>query len=105
MESRIEKLSRMLEKSPQDPFLLYALAMEHKKAGHLAEAVDYFDRTLGVDPGYCYAYHQKGLAFLSAGDLEKARQSFEAGVAAAREKGDLHAAGEISAALDEMDLQ
>jgi tetratricopeptide (TPR) repeat protein len=100
MKERIEKLSRMLEKTPQDPFLLYALGMEYKKGEKLEEAITYFDRTLAVDPGYCYAYHQKGLAYEAAGDLEAARAAYRAGIAAAKEKGDAHAAEEIGGALD-----
>ena len=35
---RMQQLQRMLEKSPTDPFLLYGIAMEHKKAGDAARA-------------------------------------------------------------------
>jgi tetratricopeptide (TPR) repeat protein len=100
MEPRTQTLGRLLEKTPNDPFLLYALGMEHKKADDLPRAVEYFDRTLAVDPGYCYAYHQKGLAYESAGDLEAAKDAYRQGIAAARKKGDAHAAGEIAAALE-----
>jgi tetratricopeptide (TPR) repeat protein len=100
MEKRIETLSQMLEKTPDDPFLLYALGMEYKKVGDLPVAVEYFDRTLSVDPEYCYAYHQKGLAYESAGDLAAAADAYRQGIATARKKGDAHAAEEIAAALE-----
>ena len=72
---RLRQLRQMLEKSPQDTFLLYGIAMEHKKAGDAARAVEFFDRVIQLDPGYCYAYHQKGLAFESVGDTESVRNA------------------------------
>ena len=53
---RMRKLEAMLAQQPTDPFLLYSLGMEHKKANDLAAALSFFDRTLQADPGYCYAY-------------------------------------------------
>lgn len=99
MEQRMEKLRRMLERTPADPFLLYAMGMEFKKAGNWQSAIDYFDKTLAVDPAYCYAYHQMGLAYELGGDVESAKRSYNQGIAAARSKGDEHAAQEIAEAL------
>jgi Tfp pilus assembly protein PilF len=97
---RLRQLQQMLEKSPRDTFLLYGIAMEHKKAGEVAPALENFDRVIELDPGYCYAYHQRGLLHESAGDVEAAKRSYREGVEAARRKGDAHAQGEIQAALD-----
>ena len=97
---RLRQLQQMLEKSPEDTFLLYGIAMEHKKAGDAERAVEYFDRVIRLDPGYCYAYHQRGLVHENTGDVEGAKQSYRDGVAAAMRKGDAHAQGEIQAALD-----
>ena len=97
---RMRRLQQMLEKSPNDTFLLYGVAMEHKNAGELPQAIEYFNRVVQIDPGYCYAYHQRGLAHEMAGDVDAARQAYREGVAAAAKKGDAHAQGEIQAALD-----
>ena len=96
---RLGKLQKMLEREPNDPFLLYGIAMEHKKLNAAAAALEFFDRVTRLDPGYCYAYHQKGLMFESAGDTEQAKSAYRAGIAAAKQKGDAHAQGEIEAAL------
>ena len=103
VSDRLRQLQHMLEKSPQDTFLLYGIAMEHKKAGEHAPALEYFDRVIQLDPGYCYAYHQRGLLHESVGDAEAAKRSYREGVEAARRKGDAHAEGEIQAALDMLD--
>jgi tetratricopeptide (TPR) repeat protein len=90
----------MLEKSPNDPFLLYGIAMEHKKAGDTARALEFLNRTIATDPGYCYAYYQQGQVREMVGDEAGARQAYEAGIAAATKKGDAHARGELEAALE-----
>lgn len=96
---RMAQLQKLLEKEPNETFLLYGLALEHKKAGNAARAVELLDRVMAIDPGYCYAYHQKGLVFESTGETDKAKAAYRAGIAAAQQKGDAHAAGEIAAAL------
>ena len=96
---RLAKLQAMLEKEPADTFLLYGLAMEYRKLGEHAKALEHFDRVLSLDAGYCYAYHQKGLVYEDLGDVESARRSYHEGVEAATRKGDQHAKEEIAAAL------
>ena len=90
----------MLERDPNDTFLLYGIAWEHKKLGDAKRAIEFLDRVIAADAGYCYAYHQKGLTFESTGDLESAKSAYRAGIDAAAKKGDEHARSEIQAALD-----
>jgi tetratricopeptide (TPR) repeat protein len=99
MIERLTKLEQMLQRTPGDPFLLYGIALEHKKAGDAARAIEFLDRTIAADAGYCYAYFQKGQVQESLGDAAAARATYEAGVAAARRKGDAHAQSEIEGAL------
>lgn len=96
---RLAKLLKMAEREPSDPFLLYGIALEHKKAGEQSKALEYLDRVLRLDPGYCYAYHQKGLVYESAGDNDAAADAYRQGIEAARKKGDDHARQEIEGAL------
>ena len=100
---RLTKLQQMLAREPNDTFLLYGIALEHKKLNEPAKAVEFLDRVIALDPGYCYAYHQKGLVFETSGDLDAAKASYRAGIDAARKKGDAHAQGEIEAALAMLD--
>jgi tetratricopeptide (TPR) repeat protein len=94
------QLQAMLERSPNDPFLLYGIALEHKKAGDTGRALEFLDRTIAADPGYCYAYYQQGQIREMVGDEPGARQAYQAGIAAAAKKGDAHARGELEAALE-----
>ena len=96
---RIAKLTAMLAKTPDDPFLLFAMGMEHKKLKQASQAVEWFRKTLAQDPGYCVAYHQEALTHEDAGDLDAARRVYKEGIEAARKQGDHHAADEMQAAL------
>jgi tetratricopeptide (TPR) repeat protein len=102
MPTRSQQLEKMLEREPNDPFLLYGLALEHKKSSDFPRAIQLLHRTIEVDPGYCYAYYQLGQIHAANGDVATAKRVFEQGIAAATKKGDAHAAGEISAALAEL---
>ena len=96
---RLAKLQAMLERQPGDPFTLYAVALEHKKAGRDADALTFLNRTIQFDPGYCYAYFQKGVVLEGQGDVEGAKETYRAGIAAAKAKGDAHALSELEGNL------
>ena len=96
---RLRQLQAMLQREPDDTFLLYGIALEYKKANQPAAAIEHLNRVIELDSGYCYAYHQRGLIYESMGEAASARQSYLEGIEAAKRKGDDHARGEIEAAL------
>jgi tetratricopeptide (TPR) repeat protein len=100
---RRQKLQALLDKSPGDTFLLYAMGMEYRKSGDAVKAIEFFDQVIQHDWGYCYAYHQKGQALESTGDMEGAKTAYLAGIDAATRKGDAHAKEEIAAALSNIE--
>lgn len=100
MANRLAELERLLKHEPNDPFLRYGIAMEHKKAGRNDEALDWLARTIEVDPTYCYAYYQQGQVHEAQGDADAARAAYEHGIARARACNDAHAAEEMQVALD-----
>jgi tetratricopeptide (TPR) repeat protein len=97
---KLEKLQQMLAREPRDPFLLYGIAMEYKKLRAFDRAVEFFNRTIEVDPAYCYAYFHRGQTLELAGNASAARESYREGIAAADRAGDAHATEELQAALD-----
>ncbi len=103
MDDRLQRLQMMLEKTPADPFLLYAAGMEYKKAGDYLRALEYFRRTIVADAKYCYAYYQTGQTHELAENSAAAKQAYQDGIAAAQMAGDDHARSEIQTALDMMD--
>jgi tetratricopeptide (TPR) repeat protein len=97
---KLDKLRRMLQREPRDAFLLYGVGMELKKLKDYAGAIEHFDRVIEVDPGYCYAYFQRGQTFELLGQSEQAKEAYRAGIAAADRAGDAHAKEELTAALE-----
>jgi tetratricopeptide (TPR) repeat protein len=102
MPDRKLQLQKLLEREPDDPFLVYGLALEHKKAGESKEALELLDRVISLDPLYCYAYFQSGQIRAAAGDVAGAKAVLQRGVNAAVKKNDSKAQGELLGALDEL---
>lgn len=96
----MRQLQEMLHRQPDDPFLLYGVAMEHKKADEPDLSLEYFAKVLARDPNYCYAYYQKAQVHESLGDVKAAKRSLREGLEAAARSGDEHARQEIEAALE-----
>jgi tetratricopeptide (TPR) repeat protein len=99
---KLAALQAMLAEQPSDPFLLYGIAMEHKKRNDTAQAIEYFDRCIAADPKYCYAYYQRGQVQELAGDTEGAKSTYRRGIDAAAKSGDAHAREELTAALSQI---
>lgn len=94
--SRKEQLEAMLAEEPNDPFLRYGLAMEHVSGGDDRTAVECFRDLLAVAADYVPAYLQGGQALARLNRPAEARELWTRGVAVARQKGDAHAADEMS---------
>ncbi|GJQ25014.1 MAG: hypothetical protein HBSAPP02_00460 [Phycisphaerae bacterium] len=97
--SRLEKLQALLEKEPNDAFLNFGLAMELAKAGRFEESLAQFDRTIANDPNYIAAYFQKGRTYVNLGEIDRAKETLQKGIAQANACGETHAAGEMSELL------
>ena len=93
-------LKGLVAQNPRDAFMRYGLAMEYVKAGELDQAVAEFRAVQSIDPGYSYAYFHGGQTLEKQGLFDEARQSYEKGVEASRNKGDQKALSELQAALD-----
>lgn len=100
MSERLTQLQQMLAKQPNDAFLLYGVAMELKKLQDFPQSLAFLDRTIAVDPNYCYAYFQRGQVLELAGDAAGARLAYLDGIEAAKRAGDAHAQSELQGALD-----
>lgn len=100
MNDRLIQLEKLLADEPQDPFLTYGIALEHFKLGDHAAALDWLDRTLALDPHYCYAYFQKAKVLSDRGDDDEAKAILETGMKAAIEAGDDHARSEMAELME-----
>src|ERR1700691_4226732 len=103
MAAGTNKKLMMLEKltadGSRDPFHWYALALEYRNLDRFDEAVQTFTTLRAQDAGYVPLYLMCGQMLEKMGRKEEARDWYEAGVTAARAKGDSHAQGELEGAL------
>lgn len=99
---RLEKLLVMLQTQPRDPFLFYAAALEYKKAGNNAAALEYLSRAIEADPQYHVAYQQRGQLHRQGGNIEAARADYREGIRRAMACGQKHAVKEMELALSSL---
>jgi|SRR5690554_6192122 Tfp pilus assembly protein PilF len=100
--SRIPQLLKMLESQPQDSFLKHALALEYLKEGSADKARELFTALLAADPGYVGSYYHLGKIYEAEGNLQKASETYEAGMKAAKAAGDRHAYNELQSVYEEL---
>ncbi len=90
----------MVAQNPGDTFTRYGLAMEYRNGGDLETAVREFRALIEMNPDYPAAYFHAGQTLEKLGRTEEAREMYAEGINAATRKGDMHARGEMQAALD-----
>jgi len=99
MSKRLAFLEKSAADGSKDPFVWYALAMEYRTLERPDDAVATFTKLRASNPDYVPAYLMCGQVLIAQGKKDDAREWLEAGIAAARKKGDGHAAGELQDAL------
>ena len=100
---RLATLLTMARDKPEDPFLIFALALEYKSGGNQAESRVYFERLVYEYPDYVASYYQYGKMEEEAGNSSKAAELYNIGIDKARAAGDQKTARELQQALDMMD--
>lgn len=99
---RIQQLTSFLEQSPDDAFLLHALALEHVKIEDDTAAKSYFERNLVTHKNYVATYYHLGKLLERNGDTEKALEIYETGMSIAKEARDNHTYNELQAAFEDL---
>jgi tetratricopeptide (TPR) repeat protein len=102
MTDRLSQLRNLLDKDPHDAFCMYGIGMEYSKTGNHAQAIAWFDRTMEVDPTYCYAWYHKARVQEQSGDNAGAIQTLEDGITQAIDVGDQHAQEEMKMLLQSL---
>jgi cytochrome c-type biogenesis protein CcmH/NrfG len=99
-EQRLEAFRKFVERSPDDPFARYSLAMGYRGAGQLADAVQAFEELARRLPGYVPTYLMLGQTLEMLDRGEDAVRAYDRGIAAAIESGNDHALSELRQARD-----
>lgn len=99
MTNRLQQLIDLLDKSPKDSFLLFALAKEYESAGNEGQSLEYYLRLREYDPAYVGLYYHLGKLYEKQEDFQNAIQTYKQGIQISRETGDRHAQSELQGAL------
>lgn len=97
--NRLETLKNMVAQNPNDSFLRYGLAMEHRNAGDLETAIAEFRTLIAANPDYVAAYFHGGQTLERLSRVDEARELYRRGIEASQRTGDAHARGELEGAL------
>ncbi len=99
----MQQLQYLLESSPNDAFLLFAVAKEYESVGDEMRALEYYQRLAEADPGYVGLYYHLGKLLEKLDRPEEAKAAYDKGMEVAKIAGDRHAWSELSAARMDME--
>lgn len=80
---RIQQLIRFVQEEPNEPFNIYALAMEYMSS-QPAQARFYFDQLLAEHPTYLPTYYHAAALYAELDERERAAELYEKGILLAR---------------------
>ena len=95
---RLEQLKGFLESSPNDSFILFAIAKEYEGLGLSDEALEYYLKLRKEDPDYIGTYYHLGKLYETRQALQEAFTTYKEGMAIAKTAGDQHALSELAGA-------
>jgi len=95
---RLKCLFQFLEDSPNDAFLLFAIAKEYEKSEDQENALAYYQKLLSEQPNYVGTYYHLGKLYEVQNQEEKALAIYTKGMEVARQEGDQHAFAELAGA-------
>ena len=100
--SRIFQIQEFLKESPNDCFLLHALALEYIKANNDIEAKNIFEQNRNISPQYVATYYHLGKLMERNGEIVEAIAIYEKGMEMAKLQGDQHAFSELRSVHEEL---
>jgi predicted Zn-dependent protease len=99
MPTRREKIEAMLQDEPQDQFLRYSLACEYDNEDRTDESLTLLQGLIKDQPPHVHSYLRGAQLLVKLDRISEARSMLREGIEAARQQGELHAAGEMGELL------
>lgn len=103
MMNRLEQLTHFFQEDPDDPFNVYALALEYQKTD-LMKAKALFDQLLDKHPAYIPTYYHAGNLYVTMDLTDQAIRILEKGLAEAKRQKADKALRELQSVYDELTL-
>lgn len=105
-EERLKILFQYLEEEPNEPFNIYAIAMEYMNKD-IQKAKFYLEKLLAEHPDYVPTYYHAAAVYVELEDYTKAEQIYQLGIEKAHHQQSMKAFDELKRAyrmfLDEME--
>jgi tetratricopeptide (TPR) repeat protein len=99
-QSRLDQLFDLHKEEPEDPFILYAIALEYKKSD-LEKSSSYLRKILNEHSDYLAAYYHAAEVFLKQEKYEEAESTLEKGMKVANKQQDFHTFQELNSLFEE----
>lgn len=96
---RLDQLLNFLEQSPQDAFILFAVAKEYEGLGQTEAALAHYLKLKTADPDYVGLYYHLGKLYEHLENIPEAIQTYKDGMLVANKQENRHAFGELNEAL------
>ncbi|NJC26440.1 tetratricopeptide repeat protein [Neolewinella antarctica] len=103
--SRKDQIISLLTGSPNDSFLLFALAKEHEKAGADAGAREVYERIVSEHPNDPGTYYHLGKLLEKMGEPLTADQIYAQGITTTKALGETHHMRELLGARLELGVE
>lgn len=100
---RLEKLLGFLEKSPNDSFLLYGIALEYSAINELDLSEKYFIKLHSIDTDYLALYYHYGILLIKKENYTKAQDILKKGLEVANNQKDTKTWNEINELLESLE--
>ncbi|KEO73855.1 hypothetical protein [Anditalea andensis] len=97
--NRIDQLLKFAEEEPNNPFNLYALALEYQNIDQ-GKADFYYDKLLKEHESYIPTYFHAAAFFVNQRSLVRAKQIYEKGILLSRQQNQHHALKELQNAYN-----
>jgi tetratricopeptide (TPR) repeat protein len=92
----VENLEKLIG-TPRDGSLLrFSLGLEYSKLNQWEKAIEHFNHSVALDPGYSAAWRALGKTLEKAERIPEALQAYRSGIAAAQKKCDKQAEKEMT---------
>ncbi len=99
---RLEQLIGFLKASPNEPFILFAIAKEYEKLDDKKNALAFYQKLEQNNPDYVGTYYHLGKLYEQLGADAKAFQTYKTGMEIAQKAGDQHSLSELAGAKMEL---
>ena len=101
---RLQKLLEFHKNDNNDPFIIYAIGLEHDKKGSLTDAITWFEKLYESHPDYMGLYLTVGMLYEKSDQHDLALRMYKEGLVLAKNIGDFHAASELNTAKTNLEL-